>query len=177
MEGTTKTKLYIIPVFAIALLTAIDQLSKFIISSGYEIGQSKTVIDGVFNITYVQNEGMAWGAFKGGRIIFIIVTVLVLIFAFYVYTRIAEEKGFLFFRILLIFFISGSVGNLIDRASKGYVVDFFHFCLINFPVFNVADVYLTVSLILMAVTVIFFFDDEKFDKAFSFKKKQETKDE
>ncbi len=172
MKDMKSVKLYIIPVFIAAILTAVDQITKFIITSTYKVGDSKPLIDGVFNITYVRNEGMAWGAFKGGRYIFLAFTVVVLLFAMYVYARVAGEKGFFFFRVCLLFLISGAIGNMIDRAVKGYVVDFLDFSLIKFPVFNVADIFLTVSLILLAVMVIFFFDDDKFNKAFSFKKQE-----
>ena len=166
-----RIRIYIIPILVVAILTAIDQLTKYIITSSYKVGDSKPVIDGVFNITYVRNEGMAWGTFSGGRYIFLAFTVIVLILGVSIFARIAEEKGFGLFRVLLMFFAAGAIGNMIDRAAKGYVVDFFDFCLISFPVFNVADIFLTVSLIALAVMVIFFFDDEKFDKVFSFKKK------
>jgi signal peptidase II len=66
-------------------------------------------------------------------------------------------------RVLMVFLISGALGNIIDRVVNGYVVDMFDFCLINFPVFNVADIYVTCSVILLFFIVIFKYKDGDFD--------------
>ena len=83
-----------------------------------------------------------------------------------------REKKYLYLDYIIVLVVAGAIGNHIDRVINNYVVDFIYFSLINFPVFNVADIFLTVSLILLAVMVIFFFDDDKFNKAFSFKKQE-----
>jgi signal peptidase II len=62
---------------------------------------------------------------------------------------------------------AGSIGNMIDRIKLGYVVDFFDFELINFPVFNVADIYVTVSMILLIILICFVYKEEDFDVLFS----------
>ena len=63
---------------------------------------------------------------------------------------------------LLVLIASGAVGNMIDRVSLGYVVDFFYFKLIDFPIFNVADIYVSVSCVLLAILLIFFYKDQDF---------------
>ena len=63
-------------------------------------------------------------------------------------------------RVLLVFIAAGAVGNFIDRAVQGYVVDFFYISAINFPIFNVADIYVTCAVILLIVAVLFYYKDD-----------------
>ena len=71
------------------------------------------------------------------------------------------------FRMCLYFIGAGAIGNMIDRMFRKYVVDFIYFRLIDFPVFNVADIYVTVAAVLLIVLVVFYYKDEDFDKIFS----------
>lgn len=74
-------------------------------------------------------------------------------------------------KVCLIFIISGGIGNMIDRVKLGYVIDFLSFDLIDFPVFNVADIYVTVFTILLFVLILFKYSDEEFDIMLGSKKK------
>ena len=129
-------------ILAIIILTALDQLVKHLISTNFQVGQTRKIIDGVFQLNYVQNRGAAWGSFSGKIVFLLAITFVILLAAIYVYIRLAgnQEKKYTPLRISLVFLISGAVGNMIDRVARGYVVDMFDFCLINFPVFNVADI-------------------------------------
>ena len=142
-------------ILAIIILTALDQLVKHLISTNFQVGQTRKIIDGVFQLNYVQNRGAAWGSFSG-KIVFLLA-------AIYVYIRLADnqEKKYTPLRISLVFLISGAVGNMIDRVARGYVVDMFDFCLINFPVFNVADIFVTCSFIVIVILVLFKYKDDE----------------
>ena len=142
-------------ILAIIILTALDQLVKHLISTNFQVGQTRKIIDGVFQLNYVQNRGAAWGSFSG-KIVFLLA-------AIYVYIRLAgnQEKKYTTLRISLVFLISGAVGNMIDRVARGYVVDMFDFCLINFPVFNVADIFVTCSFIVIVILVLFKYKDDE----------------
>lgn len=159
-----RIKLYILPIIAISILTAIDQLTKFIISGSFQLYETRPLIDGVFSLTYIQNRGMAWGMLKGRRVFFMIMTLLVLLLCFYIYSNIADKKKFLLLRISLIVLISGAIGNMIDRFKLGYVIDFFDFELINFPVFNVADIYVVVSMFVIFILLMTKYDNHEFDE-------------
>ena len=74
---------------------------------------------------------------------------------------------------ILIFFAAGAIGNFIDRVSLNYVVDFLYFKLINFPIFNVADIYVTCSAFVIIVLGIFYYKDEDIDRIFPPKAKKE----
>ncbi len=163
-SSTFKIKIFILPIIIIGLLTALDQLTKFIITSKFKLGDSKPVIQDVFAITYIRNTGMSWGLFEGKRIIFIVLTFIALLFASRIYYNVYNKKKYLPIRICLVLLISGALGNMLDRIRLGYVVDFFYFELINFPVFNVADIMVVVSFFLLFFLLIFKYSNEEFDE-------------
>ena len=155
-----KIKIMFLPIIFVALLTSIDQLTKYIIKSKFVLFESKEVIKNIFAITYIHNEGAAWGVMKGGRIFFLILTSLVVVGCFYILYNIIGNRKYIMLTICIITLISGAVGNMIDRFEYGYVIDFLDFKMINFPVFNVADIYVTVSMIVVLVLMIFIYKEE-----------------
>ena len=110
----------------------------------------------------MQNRGAAWGSFSGKIVFLLAITFVILIAAIYIYYRLAAdtEHKYTPLRISLIFLISGAIGNMIDRVFRGYVVDMFNFCLINFPVFNVADIFVTCSFVVIIILVLFVYKDD-----------------
>ena len=97
---------------------------------------------------------IAAASLKGTALIVLAVIVLVL-------RKAPTTRRFLPFRICLVFLAAGAVGNLIDRVRFGYVRDFIYFSLINFPIFNVADIYVTVCTFLLAILLIVVYKDEE----------------
>ena len=170
MNTKNKIKIYIIPILCIGLLVAFDQITKFIVRTSFALYESHPLIKNVFHLTYIQNTGIAWGMFKNGRIIFLILTVLVLLVCAGIYAKIPENRRFTPIRVCLVFLVSGAIGNMIDRISLHYVVDFFDFRLINFPIFNVADIYVTVAAFAMILLGIFYYKEEDYNKIFPGKK-------
>ena len=183
MNTKKKIKIYIIPILCIGLLVALDQITKFIVRTSFALYESHPLIKNVFHLTYIQNTGIAWGMFKNGRTIFLILTILVLFICACFYAKIPENKRFTPIRVCLVFLVSGAIGNMIDRISLHYVVDFFDFRLINFPVFNVADIYVTLSMIVLILLCAFYYHDHEIDALFSKSghttthQKQETKND
>lgn len=130
------------------LLVVIDQVSKYIVSRINSINSLHfVVIDGFFNITYAENEGAAFSILQGKRIYFIIITFVVII-GLVIYLLKENAKGIE--KICLILIMAGAIGNLIDRIIHGYVIDFLDFNIFgyDFPIFNVADSYITIGVIL-----------------------------
>lgn len=167
MNTKKKIKIYIIPILCIGLLVALDQITKFIVRTSYALYESHPLIKNVFHLTYIRNTGIAWGMFKNGRTIFLILTVAVLLVCACIYAKLPEGRRFTPIRICLVFLVSGAIGNMIDRISLHYVVDFFDFRLINFPIFNVADIYVTVSMIALILLCAFYYHDHEIDTLFS----------
>ena len=183
MNTKKKIKIYIIPILCIGLLVALDQITKFIVRTSFALYESHPLIKNVFHLTYIQNTGIAWGMFKNGRTIFLILTILVLLICACFYAKIPESKRFTPIRVCLVILVSGAIGNMIDRMSLHYVVDFFDFRLIHFPVFNVADIYVVVSMIVLILLCAFFYHDHEIDALFSksghttTRQNQETEDD
>ena len=173
MNTKKKIKIYIIPILCIGLLVAFDQITKFIVRTSFALYESHPLIKNVFHLTYIQNTGIAWGMFKNGRIIFLILTVLVLLVCAGIYAKIPENRRFTPIRVCLVFLVSGAIGNMIDRISLHYVVDFFDFRLINFPIFNVADIYVTLSAVALIIVVLFYYKEEDFSLIFTGKLQDE----
>ena len=95
--------------------------------------------------------------------IFLIITIIILLFLAYCFWRIPYTRKYATLRGVLVLIAAGAVGNFIDRMYNGYVVDFFYFELIDFPVFNVADIYVTTAAIALIILVIFYYKDEDFE--------------
>lgn len=140
-----------------ALVIAADQISKYLICDMLSTlpGKSYPIIEGVFNLTYVENNGAAFGMLQNARVFFIIITVAVCaILIYFWYKERARMKPLM--RIALALVFSGALGNLIDRIAIGYVRDMFDLEIINFWVFNVADAAITVGAVCLAVSILFF---------------------
>ncbi len=142
-----------------ALCLIIDQLSKIYIVNNFMTGQSIPVINRVFHITYHLNDGAAFSLF-GGKTAFLTIASIVIILGivFYIFWK-KPTNSLEIFSFTLI--LSGALGNLIDRISRGAVVDFLDFTLIKFPVFNFADCFVVVGGMLFFIYVLKFMDTEK----------------
>ncbi len=124
-------------------------------------GQDPVIlIKNVFQLRYLENRGAAFGIMQGRAVLFVVITIVVCAVIVFLYARIPFERKFRILRVLMVFIAAGAVGNFIDRVSQNYVVDFFYFNLINFPIFNVADIYVTVSIIVLVLVIIFKYKDD-----------------
>ena len=154
------------------LLEALDQWTKYLAVLFLKDQDPFVIIDGVFELHYLENRGAAFGILQGQKVFFLICTVLVLaVLAFY-YNRMPLEKKYQPLRAVGVLLGAGAVGNLIDRMVQSYVVDFLYFKLIDFPIFNVADCYVTAGAILLAILILFVYKDEELG-FLSLKKKHE----
>ncbi|MBR3468968.1 MAG: signal peptidase II [Lachnospiraceae bacterium] len=144
-----------------AALIALDQWTKALAVAKLKGGEAFVILRGVFELEYLENRGSAFGMFQGKKIFLLIVGVVFMAFLCYFLYKAPTEKRFVPLRLLAAFIMAGGIGNMIDRFVLGYVVDFFSFVLIHFPVFNVADIYITVSTILLAILLIFVYKEEE----------------
>ncbi len=142
-----------------ALLIIIDQITKWNIVQNFELYQEKVIVPVFFSLFYIQNEGAAWGIFQGKMVFFYLVTLIVVGYLVYMFQQEKNKTKLVGISFALI--LSGAIGNFIDRLLNGYVVDMFRLDFINFPIFNVADVCLTVGVVLMLIHVLFFEKEEK----------------
>jgi len=145
------------------ILVLLDQYTKYIALTSLKPIKNMTFIEGFMDFTFVENRGAAFGMLSGARWFFIIVSIAVSIgIIYYVAKKLPKvgcEYKALKFSLLLI--LAGAWGNVYDRIFRGYVVDFFEFTFFEWPVFNVADIYVVCGAILMSVVVLFFIKDEE----------------
>lgn len=120
----------------VAVVIIFDQLTKLAITTSMEIGQSITVINNFLYITYVRNPGAAFGLLPYQTLFFILITLVVAVLIIYYYRILSDNHKWLRYGLALQ--LGGALGNLIDRISGGYVVDFIDFKIWP-PVFNLAD--------------------------------------
>ena len=87
------------------------------------------------------------------------------------FVRIPDGKRYAWLRIDFLMIVAGALGNMIDRIRQGYVVDFFYFVPVNFPRFNVADIYVTLAMPLLIILLFFVYKDNETEFLFKFRKK------
>ncbi len=153
----TKLLLLIVPS---SLLVFFDQMTKDYARTTL-INKPYVLISNILEFTYHENRGAAFGIMQNQHIIFYIITILILIFILYTLRKIKLNKKNIPIYICIILIFSGAIGNFIDRISNKYVVDFIYFKLIDFPVFNLADVYITIACFLFLFLTIFFYKDKE----------------
>lgn len=153
-----------------ALIIVLDQWSKAWMVLNLKGQQNIVWIKNVFELEYLENRGAAFSSFLGKQTFLIILTSAILIFAIVEFVRIPATKRYGWLHLAFSFLISGAIGNLIDRIRQGYVVDFFYFVPINFPRFNVADIFITICVPLLVILLFFVYKDEEVEFLFKFKK-------
>ena len=170
---TTKSYLIALPFFLVAVF--LDQYSKWLAIEYLKEIRNLPLIEGVFSLHYLENRGAVFGIFYGWQAFLITLTILISIVVLYFYRLIPHTKRYRWLRIATVLLLSGAIGNLIDRIRLGFVVDFFFFELINFPVFNIADSYVVVACVLFLFVSLFYYEEEELEfifTAFSRKKKR-----
>lgn len=175
MKKTSVWKNYIAAIGGIILLVLADQYTKLLAVRNLKDADPHIIIKGVFELFYLENKGAAFGLLQNQRIFFVIATIAAMCAAVYFYVLTPKEKKYLPLRICIIFLTAGALGNFIDRVFMGYVVDFFYFSLIDFPIFNVADIYVTVTFIILILLIFFYYKEEDM-QVFSrkYRKQQKT---
>jgi signal peptidase II len=156
------------------VLLGIDQVMKFWAKATIMNNDPIVIIPKVLKLQYHENSGAVWGIMSGKVSFLRILTFFILLFIIYLYFKIPKDKKYNPLKIITVFILAGAVGNLVDRVFLGYVVDYIYFEIINFPLFNVADSYLTVSSALLFLLAIFYYKEEDFaflDQIFKIKKK------
>ena len=164
-----KRFIYIIDIILFIVLVYLDQLSKSVAVSKLKDHSAFVIWDKVFEFNYLENRGAAFGMLQNQKIFFVFVALIFMLAIVYVLAKCPSEKRYYSLHILLVSICAGALGNMIDRLNHDYVVDFIYFKLINFPIFNVADIYVTVSTFILIIMILFVYRDTDFE-FISFKK-------
>ncbi len=151
-------------IILIAVLVILDQVTKALAITHLMNKPDFVLIPGVLQLHYLQNTGAAFSMLEGKQSLFAIATPIFLIVLIYILIRMPRIKRYVVLDYIIVFLIAGAIGNYIDRISNNYVVDFIYFSLINFPVFNVADCYVTVSVAVLLLVILFYYKDEELEE-------------
>lgn len=145
--------LYILYLLAIIVLISADQFSKLLIVRNMNEGSYIEIIHNFFSIRYVKNYGAGFSIMQNQRVFLIGITVIVTIVLIYLLFKSSNKEALN--RTCYILAIGGAIGNLIDRINLGYVVDFLDFYIFgyDFPVFNLADSFLTIGAFILLIAI------------------------
>ena len=163
-------------VMAVVLIVP-DQYTKQLAVEHLKGAERIPIIKNVLYLLYVENQGAAFGVFKGAQYMFYVITVIVLFGLLYVVYK-TPVKNRYYYPVIIVseLIFAGAIGNFIDRVNQKYVVDFIYFSPIDFPVFNVADIYVTLGCMIMVFLFLFYYKDEDFAFLRLKKTKQEVKE-
>lgn len=146
------------------LAVALDQWTKKLAFTHLRVNGPIVILDGVFELLYSENRGAAFGILQGKHTFFFLVAAAVLIVVLLFLAKLPASKRYLPLFGCMVLLSSGAVGNMIDRAARGYVVDFLYFSLIDFPIFNVADCYVVVAAALLVLLTGFYYKEDELEK-------------
>ena len=161
---------YLLAVATLIAAVILDQWTKYLAVLNLKNQTPYTLIEGVFKLQYLENRGAAFGMLQNQRMFFYICVVIIAVFVIWFYQRVPMTNRYLPLRLCSIFVLAGGIGNFIDRVKLNYVVDFFYFELIDFPIFNVADIYVTCSMFALVFFICFYYKEEELDRVFSRRK-------
>ena len=157
--------IYAIGIIAVVLGVALDQYTKDLAITHLQ-GNPISLIEGVFELRYLENRGAAFGLLQNQQAFFLIIASITLFFILYLYIRMPQTKHYLCLRACMISITAGAIGNMIDRVRFQYVVDFLYFDLFDFPIFNVADIFATVATFGLVVLLLFYYKEEDINELF-----------
>ena len=152
---------YVLHAVCCLLLVFFDQITKYWVRTFLK-EQPIAIVDGIFSFHYHENRGAVWGILQGKIDFLLLVFIILFIILVFAYIRMPKTK---FYEPLIwnvIFITAGAIGNTIDRLFLGYVTDFLYFELINFPIFNIADCYITVCSFFTIFLVLTRYKEDEF---------------
>lgn len=151
MKLTYQTLILYLVAFLVIVIG--DQVTKIIVDHTLSLGASYAIIDNFFYFTYAHNTGAAWGMLAGKISLFLIVSIIAAVGIIYYFMKSESYQKLTRFGLVLVF--GGLIGNLIDRLAFGYVRDFIDFIIFgyNFPIFNVADMAITIGMALVILEI------------------------
>lgn len=154
----------IVPIILAVILFIIDQATKYIALTKLKPLGSVTFIDGFMDFTFVENRGAAFGILNGRVWLLLVIAAVICIVIIAAMLKMPNTKEYKWLKWSLMLILAGAIGNVADRLFRGYVVDFFEFTFIKWPVFNMADIYVVIGTIVMAILVLFVIKDDKEEK-------------
>lgn len=160
MDRMKNIKSYFIALIWFAAAVGFDQITKWLAAINLKDKQPLVLIEGVFQLRYLENRGAAFGMMQNRQYLFAAGAVIIFLLVVFIYGRIPHVKKYIPLRICAVLLCSGAIGNMIDRLRLNYVIDFFYFNLIDFPIFNVADCYVVIACFAFVFLMLFYYKDD-----------------
>ena len=145
-----KIRFIITDILIIFVLVVLDQFTKNLAVVHLKDKPAFSIINGVLEFNYLENRGAAFGMLQNQKVFFLFVEVL---------CKTPNHKKYNLMHILLSLIAAGAIGNMIDRVRLDYVVDFIYIVLINFPIFNLADMYVSFSTVILIMALLFYYKE------------------
>ncbi len=162
-----KKNLFVFDVFLLIFLILSDQFFKYFAVIKLKNQPDFNIIDGVLSLQYVENYGAAFGVLQNHKYFFIFSSIIFLGIVIHILKKMPNASKYKQLHILLVIAAAGAAGNLADRLRLGYVIDFIYIVIIDFPVFNLADIFVTFSAAIIAFQILFVYEDSDLDFLFT----------
>lgn len=147
--------------FVILVIT--DQLTKHLAVVQLKNQAAYNLINGILEFNYLENRGAAFGVLQNQKYFFVFVALIFIGVIVFVLIKVPTQKKYYSLNILLVMIVAGAVGNMIDRVRYDYVVDFIYLVCIQFPIFNVADIYVTTATVILVFQILFVYKTNDFN--------------
>ena len=159
-----KTKRSILEILLFVFAVIIDRITKIWAVQTLMDRPAIPIIQNIIEFYYLpsRNTGAAFGMLKGHQALFLIIGLIVVLVIGFILYNMPSDKKFTVINVLLVLIAAGGVGNMIDRFIQNYVVDFIYISCINFPIFNVADIYVSVSTVILAIYILFILKEKDY---------------
>lgn len=155
-----RSKMLIIDALLAIVFIALDQFTKYLAIVNLKGNPPYVIWDGVLELQYLENRGSAFGMLQNQKFFILFVGIIFMIVLLLFLFKLPEQKKYCILHILVASIIAGGVGNMIDRFRFDYVVDFISFVLINYPIFNVADIFVVVATIGLFILFLFVYKEK-----------------
>ncbi len=155
-----KVKIILLDLLLFILLIVADQVTKYLAIVYLKGQEAIDLIDGVLELQYLENRGSAFGMLQNQKVFLLFVGVLFMAVLLFFVIKMPAEKKFIPANIVFTMVMAGGIGNMIDRIRFDFVVDFISFVLINFPIFNVADIFIVIGTFSLFVLFMFVYKEK-----------------
>ncbi len=158
-DNGKKKRSVIFDIIWLVLLIAADQFTKYLAVIFLKDKPAVSIISGVLELNYLENRGAAFGMMQDQKWFFVFIAAIIIGVIIYVLYKAPNNKKYNVLHIQLVFIAAGAVGNMIDRIRLDYVVDFIYFSIINFPIFNFADMCVTIGTAVLVILILFVYKE------------------
>ena len=145
------------------ILVIADQLTKHLAVVRLKNQAAYNLINGILEFNYLENRGAAFGVLQNQKYFFVFVALIFIGVIVFVLIKVPTQKKYYSLNILLVMIAAGAVGNMIDRVRYDYVVDFIYLVCIQFPIFNVAEIYVTTATVILVFQILFVYKTNDFN--------------